>query len=88
MSAMAAIVRTVSSPFTRRAKIPNLTNRARQAADFVRANPGCRLAMVVQGLKCARGTAQIHLQVAKLNGLIRCDFAGRFSKWYPHAAPD
>lgn len=88
MNAMAAIVRTVSSPFTRRAKIPPLTKRVQEVADWVRDNPGCSRQAVAAQFECAGRTAGIHLQAAKLNNLVRCEYLGRFSKWYPHVAPD
>ena len=82
MNAMAYLAAKVTSPFTRRKTIPKATVRVLEVVEFVRQNPGATRSMVAERFGCARNTANIHLQAARLNGLIRVDFKGRFSRWY------
>lgn len=82
MNAMAYMAAKVTSPFTRRKTIPKATVRVLEVVEFVRQHPGATRSMVAERLGCARNTANIHLQAARLNGLIRVDAKGRFSKWY------
>lgn len=82
MNAMAYIAAKVTRPYTSRKKLPPVTVRVREVAEFVKQNPGVTRSMVAERFGCARNTANIHLQAARLNGLIRVDFKGRFSRWY------
>lgn len=82
MNAMAYLAKKVTSPFTRRKTIPKVTVRVLEVVEFVRQHPGATRSMVAERFNCARNTANIHLQAARLNGLIRVDFKGRFSRWY------
>ena len=79
---MAYIASKVTQPYTRRKKLPPATVRVREVAEFVRLNPGVTRSMVADRFGCARNTANIHLQAARINGLIRVENKGRFSKWY------
>jgi hypothetical protein len=86
MNATAAIVKAVASPFA--PKKPRLTKRVREVAEFVAQHPGCSRAAVIAHFGSAGRTIGVHLQAAQANGLVRCEYAGRYSKWYPNAAPD
>lgn len=86
MSAIAFMVQAIAAKpavYTKRANVPPVTRRVREVAEFVRATPGCSREAVALAFKCAARTAGTHLQAAKLNGLIRCDHKGRFSRWWP-----
>lgn len=86
MNAMAFMVNAVTAkptPRTRAIKVPKVTARVREVAQFVADNPGCNRTEVAAAFKCARNTAHVHLYAARCNGLIRCDNRGRFSRWYP-----
>ena len=79
---MAYIAAKVTRPYTRRKKLPPATARVLEVAEFVKQNPGVTRSMVAERFGCARNTANIHLQAARINGLIRVENKGRFSKWY------
>lgn len=85
--AMTAMVQAISGrpaqDYAAPAKVPPLTQRVLEVAQFVRENPGCARVSVSWAFDCAARTAGIHLQAAKLNGLIRSDSRGRYSRWWP-----
>jgi hypothetical protein len=86
MNTIAHMVQAIGAKpavYAKRAKVPPVTQRVREVAEFVRATPGCSREAVALAFKCAARTAGIHLQAAKLNGLVRCDHMGRFSRWWP-----
>lgn len=79
---MATIAAKVTRPYTRRKTIPKATARVLEVVEFVRQHPGATRSTVAEHFNCARNTANIHLQAGRLNGLIRVDSKGRFSRWY------
>lgn len=86
MNAIAHMVQNIGARpvfHARAVKVPPVTKRVREVAQFVADNPGCSRSAVAYVFDCAPNTAHVHLHAAKLNGLIRCENKGRFSRWWP-----
>ena len=58
--------------------------RTAECVALVKSRPGITRAEVAKALGCAVKTAGVHLQNAKVEGLVSADGIGRYSGW--HAA--
>ena len=59
------------------------TPRVRQIAELVRDNPGITMSAIALRLGSAKRTAQLHLNTAMRLRLVRCDNAGKYTRWWP-----
>lgn len=59
--------------------------RTAECVALVTSRPGITRAEVAAAMGCAIKTAGVHLQNAKVDGLVQSDSLGRYAGWYPAA---